>query len=173
MGITAGDVYDQLVEGEPRIMSHAAGDGYSFNVRPPAIRPGDQTLAGRRIAEVLRQAPKGVPKKKALATPSAELAGRWDVDVQYSRGTARHKLLLVTNGNRVDGSHIGRRLQGAVSGTVDGDRVRLRSSLPYEGTQLTYRFDGQIKGPSIEGEVDLGEYGKARWTARRVGQGSA
>lgn len=172
VGITAGDVYDQLLEGEPRIMSHAAGDGYSFNVRPPAIRPGDQTLAGRRIAEVLRQAPQGVPKKKPLATPSAELAGRWDVDVQYSRGTARHKLLLVTNGNRVDGSHIGTRLQGTVSGTVDGDRVRLRSSLPYEGTQLTYRFDGQIKGPSIEGEVDLGEYGKARWTARRVGQGS-
>ena len=186
VGIAAGDVYNQLIDGEPRIMSHAAGDGYSFNVRPPAIRPGDQTLAGRRIADVLRQAPKGVPKKKTLATPSADLAGRWDVDVQYTRGTARHKLLLVTTGNRVEGSHIGRRLQGAVSGTVDGDRVRLRSSLPTEGTQLTYRFDGRIQGPStpgqpaslgtnhmIEGEVSLGEYGKARWTARRVGQASA
>jgi D-glucosaminate-6-phosphate ammonia-lyase len=167
VGITAGDVYNQLVEGEPRIMSHAAGEGYSFNVRPPAIRPGDQTLAGRRIAEVLRKAPKGVPKKRSLAPPSADLAGRWDVDVQYGRGTARHKLLLVTTGNRVEGSHIGRRLQGAVSGTVDGDRVRLRSSLPTEGTQLTYRFDGRIHGPTIEGEVELGEYGKARWTARR------
>ena len=112
-------------------------------------------------------------RKKTLATPSADLAGRWEVDVQYSRGTARHKLLLVTTGNRVEGSHIGRRLQGAVSGTIDGDRVRLRSSLPCEGTQLTYRFDGRITGQTIEGEVDLGEYGKARWTARRVGQGSA
>ena len=77
VGIAAGDVYNQLVDGEPRIMSHAAGDGYSFNVRPPAIRPGDQTLAGRRIAEVLRQAPKGVPKKKTLAAPTADVAGRW------------------------------------------------------------------------------------------------
>jgi L-seryl-tRNA(Ser) seleniumtransferase len=175
VGIAAGDVYDQLIAGEPRIMSHAAGDGYSFNVRPPAIRPGDQTLAGRRIAEVLRKAPKGVPKKKSLATPSADLAGRWDVDVQYTRGTARHKLLLVTTGNRVEGSHIGRRLQGAVSGTVDGDRVRLRSSLATEGTQLMYRFDGRVvpPGQTLEGEVSLGEYGKARWTARRVGQASA
>ncbi len=171
VGITAGDVYDQLLEGEPRIMSHAAGDGYSFRVRPPAIRPGDQTLAGRRIAEVLRRAPKGVPTK-ALAAPGADLAGRWEVDVQYSRGTARHRLLLVTTGNRVEGSHIGRRLEGAVSGTVDGDRVRLRSSLPYEGTQLTYRFDGRVQRQTIEGEVDLGEYGKARWTARRVDPGS-
>jgi L-seryl-tRNA(Ser) seleniumtransferase len=51
---------------------------------------------------------------------------------------------------------------------VDGDRLRLRSSLPTEGTQLTYRFDGRIQGPTIEGEVELGEYGKARWTARRA-----
>jgi D-glucosaminate-6-phosphate ammonia-lyase len=167
IGITAGEVYDELLAGEPRIMSHATGDGYSFRVRPPAIRPGDQALAGRRIAEVLRQAPKGVPKKP-LATPAADIAGRWEVDVQYSRGSARHKLLLITNGNRVEGSHLGRRLQGALSGTVDGDRVQLRSSLPHEGTRLNYRFDGRVQGHTIEGEVDLGEYGIARWTARRA-----
>jgi L-seryl-tRNA(Ser) seleniumtransferase len=172
VAITAGEVYDQLVRGEPCIMSHASGDGYSFRVRPPAIRPGDQTLAGRRIADVLRKAPRGVPKKSTLAAPNADLAGRWDVDVQYTRGAARHKLLLVTSGNRVEGSHIGRRLQGAVSGTVDGDRVRLRSSLPTEGTQLTYRFDGRIQGQTLEGEVSLGEYGKAHWTARRERQTS-
>ena len=82
VGITAGEVYDKLLEGEPRIMSHATGDGYSFRVRPPAIRRGDQVLAGRRIADVLRQAPKGAPKK-ALTAPTADIAGRWDVDVQY------------------------------------------------------------------------------------------
>ena len=79
VAITAGEVYDQLVDGEPRIMSHASGDGYSFRVRPPAIRPGDQTLAGRRIADVLRKAPKGVTKK-TLTAPAADLAGRWDVE---------------------------------------------------------------------------------------------
>jgi uncharacterized pyridoxal phosphate-dependent enzyme len=166
VGITAGEVYAQLLAGEPRVMSHASGDGSSFRVRPPAIRPGDQVLAGRRIAEVLRQAPKGVTTRMP-APPAADVAGRWDVDVQYSRGTARHSLLLVTTGNHVVGSHIGRRLQGAVRGEVDGDRVRLRSSLPHEGTRLSYRFDGRIEGQTIEGEVDLGEYGTARWTARR------
>jgi len=124
------------------------------------------------IADVLRNAPKAVTKK-TLAAPSADLAGRWDVDVHYSRETPRHRLLLITRGNRVEGSHIGRRLQGGVSGTVDGDRVWLRSSLPCEGTQLTYRFDGTVQGQTIEGEVNLGEYGKARWTARRIEQASA
>jgi hypothetical protein len=55
-----------------------------------------------------------------------------------------------------------------VNGTVSGDRVRLRSSLPYQGTRLDHRFDGTVQGPSMTGELDLGEYGKARWSARRV-----
>jgi L-seryl-tRNA(Ser) seleniumtransferase len=167
VGITAGDVYDQLVAGEPRIMSHAAGEGYSFRVRPPAIRAGEQGAAGRRIAEVLRNAPKGV-RKTTVAAPVVDVAGRWDVDVAYSRGTARHRLTLVTNGHRVEGTHIGRELEGVVSGTVSGDRVQLRSSLPVQGTRLDYRFEGTIQGQTIEGEVDLGEYGKARWKARRL-----
>ena len=168
VGITAGEVYDLLLAGEPRVMSHAAGDGYSFRVRPPAIKAGDQILAGRRIAAILRRAPKGITAK-TLSAPAADLAGRWDVEVQYSRGNARHTLLLLTSGNTIEGSHVGRRLQGAVRGEIDGDRVRLRSSLPCEGTRLSYRFDGRVAGETIEGEVDLGEYGKARWTARRQG----
>jgi hypothetical protein len=30
-----------------------------------------------------------------------------------------------------------------------------------------------VQGQTIEGEVNLGEYGKARWTARRMEQTSA
>ena len=168
VGITAGELYDLLLAGDPRVMSHAAGDGYSFRVRPPALKAGDQILAGRRIAAILRRAPKGIAAK-ALAAPAADVAGRWDVEVTYSRGSARHSLLLVTNGNTIDGSHVGRRLHGAVRGEIDGDRVRLRSSLPCEGTRLSYRFDGRLAGETIEGDIDLGEYGKARWTARRQG----
>ena len=48
------------------------------------------------------------------------------------------------------------------AGRVDGDRVRLRSSLPCEGTQLTYRFDGRINGHAIDGESG----------SRRIRQGS-
>jgi L-seryl-tRNA(Ser) seleniumtransferase len=168
VGITAGEVYRQLVDGEPRIMSHAQGDGYAFAVRPPAIRPGDQTLAGRRIAEVLRAAPRGAAKK-TLAAPSADVSGRWDVDVQYSKGTARHRLTLIATGNQIEGTHGGRRLEGPISGTIDGDRVQLRSSLPIQGTRLGFRFDGRLAGETMDGEVDLGEYGSARWSARRAG----
>jgi L-seryl-tRNA(Ser) seleniumtransferase len=136
-------------------------------VRPPAIRSGDQAAAGRRIAEVLRSAPKGI-RQTTVAVPVVDVAGRWEVDIAYSTGTARHRLTLVTNGHRVEGTHVGRTLEGVVSGTVSGDRVQMRSSVPVQGTRLDYRFDGTIQGQTIEGEVNLGEYGKARWTARRM-----
>jgi L-seryl-tRNA(Ser) seleniumtransferase len=167
VGITAGEVNDQLLAGEPRIMTHGEGEGHSFLLRPPSLREGDAPLAARRIAEVLRRAPKGAGKK-APAAPAFDISGRWDVDVKYSRGSARHRLTLVANGNRIDGTHLGRRLEGVLSGTVDGNQIRMRSSLPIQGTRLSYRFDGTVNGKTMEGKVDLAEYGSAQWTARRV-----
>ena len=167
VNITAGDVYKQLLDGEPRVMTHAAGEGHSFRVRPPAIRPGDQQAAARRIADVLKNAPRATPRTTPAA-PAGDVAGRWDVEVEYSRGTARHRLALVTDGNRVEGSHLGRRLEGSVTGTIDGDRIRMQSGLAYEGTRLAFRFEGRLADQVMTGTVDLGEYGTGRWTARRV-----
>jgi uncharacterized pyridoxal phosphate-dependent enzyme len=172
VGITAGEVYKQLMDGEPRIKSHASGDGYSFRVRPTAMRPGDAGLAARRIAEVLGNAPRG-RSATPPASPVTDITGRWEVDVKYTSGEARHRLFLNMSGNQVLGTHLGRRLDGALTGTVDGDRVRMRSSLPYQGTSLGFIFEGQVAQGSMQGEVDLGEYGKARWTARRLGAGES
>ena len=132
VGITAGDVYDSCStasRGSCRTPPATAIRSTCVRRRfGPAIRRW-RAAASPRCCEARRRA----FQKKTLAPPSADVAGRWDVDVQYSRGTARHKLFLITSGNRVEGSHIGRRLQGSVNGTVDGDRVRLRSSLPDRG----------------------------------------
>ena len=171
-GITAGEVHAQLMDGDPRIQSHASGDAYSFRVRPTAMRPGDAALAGRRIAEVLAKAPAGVTEK-GLARPVADLSGRWEVDLEYTRGKARHRLFLEMHGNKLEGTHTGRSLDGPLSGTVDGERVRMRSSLPYEGSDVGFVFDGQAGEQSMQGEVSLGEYGTARWTARRLKTGEA
>jgi hypothetical protein len=45
--------------------------------------------------------------------------------------------------------------------------VRFRSSFPYEGTRLSYQFDGRIENGALAGTVDMGEYGKAKFTAQR------
>jgi D-glucosaminate-6-phosphate ammonia-lyase len=170
-GITAGELYTELMNGEPRIQSHASGDGHSFRIRPTAMRPGDAALAGRRIAEVLaKTAAAGAKKPKPAAT---NLSGRWDVGVEYIRGKASHRIFLEMRDNRLEGIHTGRRLRGPLSGTIDGDRVHMRSSLPHEGTSVVFVFEGQVTEQSMQGEVTIGEYGKGRWTARRLKTGEA
>jgi hypothetical protein len=41
---------------------------------------------------------------------------------------------------------------------IDGDQVRLRSSLPADGNVLTYAFAGSVPGASMNGDRHLGEY---------------
>ncbi len=165
IGMTAGELGRLLLDGEPRIASHAEGDGHSFIIRPAAMKPGDYKLAADRLYQLFSTAPK--PKAGTLAPPSTPIAGRWDVEVKYAVGASRHTLFLETEGNRVSGSHLGWKLQGDLTGTVEGDRVLIRSRLPYEGTTLTYAFRGQVAENTMSGEVSLGEYGRAQWTARR------
>jgi L-seryl-tRNA(Ser) seleniumtransferase len=106
-------------------------------------------------------------KKGEPAAPTTEIAGRWNVSVQYESGSADHKLFLNTNGNRVSGTHIGWAFEGELTGSIDSDRIEFRSSLPVGGQRLTYEFSGRAAGDTMSGELELGEYGRARWTAQR------
>ena len=167
VGLTAGEVGRQLLNGNPRIMSHAEGEGHSFVIRPVAMKDGEYQIVARRLVEILRAAPKGITPRP-LRQPVEDLAGRWEVEIAFVAGSTRHVLALVSDGNRVSGTHLGRITRGELNGTIDGDRVSLRSSLPYEGTRLVYEFSGAVDRGHMTGEVGLGEYGRARWTARKV-----
>jgi uncharacterized pyridoxal phosphate-dependent enzyme len=166
VGLTAGDVGRLLLEGQPRIMSHASGDGFSFPIRPVAMRPDDYKTVADRLEQIFRSAPKAL-SKPAPAAPAIEIAGRWDVSVQYESGSAEHKLLLANKGNTISGTHIGWAFEGELTGEIDGERVELRTALPVSGHRLSYRFSGRVSGGTMSGDLDLGEYGSARWIARR------
>ena len=89
------------------------------------------------------------------------------MQVKFLLGEARHLLFLQTEGNRFTGTHVGTRSRGEVRGIVDGDKVRFRSVLPCEEADLPYAFAGTVSRDRMSGELDLGEYPKARWTAER------
>jgi L-seryl-tRNA(Ser) seleniumtransferase len=110
--------------------------------------------------------------KPAAPSPAAvDVSGRWDVTVQYEAASAAHKVFLVAKGNKLTGTHLGWAFEGELRGAVDGDRVQFRSSLPAGGQRLSYAFSGRVSGDTMSGELDLGEYGPARWTARRRAEG--
>src|SRR5262249_17668424 len=131
------------------IMTHAEGEGHSFLLRPVAMKPGEYKVVARRLHEVFSAA----PARTEIPTPSAcrGYFRAWDVDIEYEVGSSRDKLFLVAHGNRVTGFHEGWAYRGDLTGEMDGSGVRLRSSTE----------DG------ISGDVELGEYGRARWRARR------
>lgn len=167
IGLTAGELNDLLMDGEPRIASHASGEGYSFRIRPAAMRPGDAEMAGRRLNEIFRSAPRGV-QRPAPERPVADLTGTWEVAVHFESGKADHIFFLEAQGNEIRGTHLGTRLRGDLEGKVEGDSVKLRSRLPFQGVALGYQFTGRINSAEIQGDVDFGQYGKGSWTARRT-----
>jgi L-seryl-tRNA(Ser) seleniumtransferase len=172
IGLTSGEVGDILLGGSPRIMTHASGDGHSLLIRPAAMKPEEYKIVADRLAEIFRSAPK--PKEHSPAPPAAELSGRWDVEMKFVRGQASHMLFLEARGNSVEGTHVGTRQRTDMKGTVDGDKVRLRSSMPFQGTRVAYDFEGTISADRMSGTVKLGEYPSATWTAvRRRTSGSA
>jgi uncharacterized pyridoxal phosphate-dependent enzyme len=166
VAVTAGEVGRKLLAGEPRIMTHASGDGNSFLVRPVALKPGEYKIVADRLYEVLAEArPAKAPK--TLESPAANVSGVWEVNIQYEVGAARHKLFLTLNGNQISGTHQGWAYEGDLKGQIDGGNVKLRSTLPADGNILTYVFTGSMSGASMSGDVQIGEYGRARWSASR------
>ena len=55
------------------------------------------------------------------------------------------------------------------SASISGDTVTLSSNVAerHGGDSLNYRFRGKVSGDTLSGDLDLGEYRTATWTARR------
>jgi D-glucosaminate-6-phosphate ammonia-lyase len=168
VGLTAGEVGRLLLDGQPRIMTQAEGEGHSFLLRPVAMKPGEYKIVARRLYEVLSSARKK-GEERAPDPPSMNISGQWEVEIQYEVGSARHKLVLDADGNRISGTHTGWAYQGDLKGEISGDRVKLRSTLPADGNVLSYVFTGSATEQGISGDVRIGEYGSAKWHARRTG----
>jgi hypothetical protein len=116
---------------------------------------------------VFQAVPREPQPKPKPAPPAQDISGAWEVEIAYEVGKAAHKLFLTVNGNHVTGSHEGWAFQGDLTGLVDGDRVELHSVLPAGSQHLSYTLRGHLSAQSMGGEADLGEYGRAKWHARR------
>jgi L-seryl-tRNA(Ser) seleniumtransferase len=83
-------------------------------------------IVAPRVRELLSKAqphPKPAPQGSAVA-----LGGQWDIEIAYTRDHAVHTLFLEQKGDKVAGSHRGEFLSGDIRGTVEGAKLRCRSS---------------------------------------------
>ncbi len=170
IGITAGEVGQLLLEGEPRIMTHAglneADKASEMLLRPAAMWPGEYKLVADRLHEILSKAPGPRPKPQ-YAEPAGDVSGLWESELQFGVGSAKHSFYLDPKGNKLSGQYTGRLVKGAIKGHVDGNKVEFSSGGKVEGTSLHYTYKGTFDGTQMSGTVDLGEYGTARFTATR------
>ena len=165
IGYTAEELHDVLFNGEPRLQTMAGGSGNKFPLRVTNIEEDQVESVAERLYEVFRNAPRA--RETHRSAPAGGLTGRWDVELTFVRGTASHQIYFEAQGNLLRGTHHGRHAQSELTGFVDGRRVEFHSEPRYQGSTLKYRFQGQLQGDEMSGEVQLGEYGLAKWRARR------
>ena len=87
---------------------------------------------------------------------------------------ARATLHVRQRGNVLDGAHQGDFVTRDLFGTIHGDSVVIRSAYNEEhGDALGFAFSGRVSGDEMTGTLDMGEYLKAQWTAKRRGHEKA
>ena len=107
-----------------------------------------QMIAGRRKDRrrpSLRAAVQAAEDRESPPPPSgqpATLAGQWDVQIEFVHGSANNTLVLEQDGAKLMGTHQGEFASGDLTGTVAANTVRFQSSLPTDGTRVSFQFSG-------------------------------
>jgi seryl-tRNA(Sec) selenium transferase len=175
--ITGEEIAEIVARTKPRIaLGAGAGGGRrgggeappsnqtGINITAWMMLPGDDKVVADRLHALLSE--KRDPKPAPVA-PSANLTGRWDVDIQFFSSKSRHSLILEQTGNRLHGVHKGDFSVRDVFGTIEGDTVKLQSNERVPGDSITFTFSGKVSGDSISGPIHMGEYLNAKFTAQR------
>jgi L-seryl-tRNA(Ser) seleniumtransferase len=174
LGVSGETVAKALLEGEPRIvLSPGRRPGppveTGVSVTPYMMSPGDEAVIAERLHALLSSRAIRDPGV-TMTAPVGDVTGRWDVRIEYAAGSSVHVLHLRQKGNDVDGTHQGDFVARDLAGTINGSDVTLRSNYGGQtGDSLSFTFTGKLSGNEMSGDLDMGEYLGATWTARRRG----
>ncbi len=173
IGITGQEVSRFLLDTEPRIvLGNAKGSrpdemGSTISITPYMMMPGDSKVVAERVYQALSKPPKIADPQPLPSGEPSLVAGQWEARIDFDRGSALHSFILEQNGTKLTGTHLGEFVHGDLRGAIAANLIRFRSSQKIEGTRLSYDFNGTVEGDTMAGTVNLGEYGTARWSARR------
>jgi L-seryl-tRNA(Ser) seleniumtransferase len=169
LGITGQQVSHILNTTEPRILvGSSRGSQNGILITAFNLSPGNETIVADRLHAVF-SAPRPAKTPEPPKQPVADLSGVWDLHIEYAASAGEHSLSLQQQDGRIQGVHRGEFVARDLTGTIEGDTVEFRSSLPEEtiGNALNFTFTGKINGDMMSGNLDMGEYLSARWSAKR------
>lgn len=170
--LTGQDVEQLLWDGDPRIAVSGAGSFLPFppnlqpdiTIYPSQLRAGEERVIAGQVFKILMHPPEII---KPVGPPDADISGQWDMEIKFSASTASQTFVLEQEGSILKGKHHGSFASRDVSGAIHGRRMLIRSSYTQEGVRLNFEFSGSVDGDTMSGNVSMGEYGMAAWTARR------
>ena len=171
LGSYGTEVERDLWGQDPRIvLAHGSGtqrDGgrSTVSVMPWQMSPGDAAVVAQALYRMLANPP-ARPTSDAAKAPS-RVGGAWDVQIHFVGSPAHHAFYIEQFADNLRGSHQGDRTGGDMTGWVEGDHLHLSSRHRWEGAVFGFSFDGTVQGDRIDGEVDLGEYFTAEFSAVR------
>ncbi|MBK8504006.1 MAG: PLP-dependent transferase [Saprospiraceae bacterium] len=166
------DAENLLWDLNPRIAVSGAGSFLPFppnmkpniSINPSQLESGEEKIIAEQVFSILSNPPK-LTKSRAL--PIVDLSGHWDLEISFAASLVSQTFVFEQKGNDLRGTHTGSFASRELSGTLDGKDILIRSSYTRDGVRLNFEFTGIVADDAMEGEVSLGEYGRASWKAKR------
>ena len=175
IGTMGADVEHTLFTTEPRITLSGLGGrrlGHDSQAHESGVSitaymmcAGDDRIVAERLRRLLSKA---AGQKIAMDTTPAgsDIGGEWDVQIQFAAGRSTHMFYLRQKDCDLEGTHQGDFLARDLAGSIHGNTVKLRSSIGEQhGAALTYIFNGTVNSGGMAGDLSLGEYRTATWSA--------
>jgi uncharacterized pyridoxal phosphate-dependent enzyme len=173
VGITGTELVEKLDKGTPRILvagghgSRPDKMGSSLGIMPYMMQPGDYKVVAETISKYMRN-PGHYENPPVYSGATANLAGTWNVTIHYVRGVGEQQFILQQEGSKLSGEQKGEIFNATFEGKVDADHVTLTSVMPANGYQVNFVFTGVVAGNHLSGDVKLGEYGAATFSATKA-----
>lgn len=167
LNINSFELAEELGRNKPRIALASRGetDGISsVSITTGQIQAGEEKIIADRLFEVLSKKRSPQPE---MSAPAANLSGQWNLSIKFFSSTAAHTMAIQQEGNWLSGTHKSDFDVRTVAGTIDGNKVRFESSVKIIADNVNYLFKGTVNGDTMSGDIHLGEYRTATFTASR------
>ncbi|MDA9489772.1 hypothetical protein XI08_11680 [Bradyrhizobium sp. CCBAU 11361] len=178
--ISAGLVVKKLASRRPRIMLRDCWQRPErIVVDPTNLTKVEAEIVGRVIIHALAEPP--LAQAEPPQEDFEELAGAWQVFIEFLHGSTVHAFVLLQDGQNISGKHMGAEVSSNCRGQIVGPKLQLFSQLPGDPLALDYEFEGTFRDGSLAGIVHLGasaakysglsfkrQFGQASWRAKRT-----
>ena len=168
LNITGEEVAEEFGRNKPRIAvgSTSNKELTGINITTGQMQPGDHLVVAERIYNFLSQ--KRAPRVTTMTAASQNLHGTWNAEIQFFSSKSVHQLFIEQDGNWLQGAHKGEFSTRELAGSIEGNELKMRSVERMPGDAITFTFSGTATGDTMTGNIHMGEYRTATFTATRI-----